>query len=167
MKRFSVLLAGVASLAIAATAFAAPALRSFGTGDVTLGSTVTIVNEAGEYGGVYLKSKSQSGKYLADVSFGFTNEGDVAGGAPRFSWPIDTDENGSVDGYAFLDVNNCGSNWVSTENDACVVWFGSDSYANWDAFAAANPMYRSAPGAIPFIIADWVGSYAVTDIDLR
>jgi hypothetical protein len=101
------------------------------------------------------------------VSFEFMNLGATAGGAPRFSWPIDTDLNGSVDGYAFLDVNNCGGNWVSSDNPSCVVWFGSTSYPNWDAFAAANPLYRSAPGAIPFVIADWIGTYSFENVLLR
>ena len=56
---------------------------------------------------------------------------------------------------------------VSTQNPACHVNFQSVDYANWAAFAAANPTFRSAQGATPFIIADAAGSYNVTDIVLR
>ncbi len=56
--------------------------------------------------------------------------------------------------------------WVSTANADCKVFYGANSFANWDAFAAANPTYKIAD-AIPFIIADQAGTYHVTGIDLR
>jgi hypothetical protein len=172
MRRSSLLLALVATLVIAVPAMAQPASRllTFGTGEATVTGpdSATLVNDAGEYSGVYLASRSQSGKPLNAVSFSFSYSGDVAGGAPRFSIPIDTDGNGSVDGYAFLDALNCGNTGtVSTESSTCLVYFGPDVYANWDAFAAANPDYRIAPGSIPFIIADQEGTYVISNIDLR
>jgi hypothetical protein len=172
MRRLSILIALIASIAIAVPALAAPPtkLLTFGTGmaTVTGPDSATLVNDPGEYSGVYLNSRSQSGKPLQAVSFSFDHSGDVAGGAPRFSIPIDTDGNGSVDGYAFIDALNCGNTGtVSTEDANCMVFFGPDSYANWDAFATANPDYRIAPGSIPFIIADQGGSYTITNIDLR
>jgi hypothetical protein len=172
MRRTSILLALVASFVIAVPALAAPPtrLQSFGTGEVAIlsNTSATLDNDPGEYSGVYLSSRSQSGKPLNAVSFSFTYEEDVAGGAPRFSIPIDTDHNGSVDGYAFLDANNCGNTGtVSTESSTCLVYFGPDVYANWDAFADANPDYRIAPGSIPFIIADQAGHYEISNIDLR
>ena len=150
-------------------------LQTFGTGDVTVaGNTVNINNDAGEYGGVYVKSKSNSGKSLSQADFSFTNNGgDVAGGAPRFSIPIDTDNNGKTgDGYAFIDVAGCGGTTgdytvVSTDNANCHVNFSGVDYANWDAFAAANPTYRIDPGSIPFVISDQPGTYSVKDISLR
>jgi hypothetical protein len=178
MKRVLVFLGVVAlSTTLAGPAWSDPVqrLRTFGTGLVTVtGDDVTIENESGQYGGVYISSKSQSGKLLADAVFSFRNDGgDIAGGAPRLSIPIDdpaTEE--TLDGYAFLDVYWCGGaagdqTVVSTELANCVVWYGSASYANWDAFAAANPTFRISPGHIPFVIADWEGSYAVTDVTLR
>ena len=181
MKR---VLIGLMVAAVAAIGFgggvasaSAPKLQTFGTGTVTVmgADSATIVNGTGEYGGVYLNSKSQSGKPLNAVSFSFVSTGDVTGGAPRFSIPIDTDGIGStVEGYAFLDVLGCGgvtgaTTTVSTDLSSCQVSFNSPNYnyANWDAFAAANPTYRISPGAIPFIIADEPGSYAVNSIDLR
>ena len=166
----------LAGLAVMGTAIAAnPKLNSFGPGDVSISEsgTVTIVNEPGEYGGVYLSSRSQSGKLLGEVDFSFISTGDVAGGAPRFSIPIDTDGNGIVEGYAFLDAANCGgvsnvTTTVSTEALNCPVFLNwGPSFANWDAFAAAHPTYRIAPGAIPFIIADQPGTYQVSNIVLR
>lgn len=168
MRRIAPALALSALILAAMPASAAPKLLTFGTGDVVAGTdSATIVNDVGEYGGVYLNSRSQSAKPLKDVVFSFVSTGDTAGGAPRFSWPIDTDRNGTVDGYAFLDVNGCGGPLVSSSSPTCTTYFGSEVFPNWAAFAAAHPDYRSAPGAIPFIIADWVGSYSVTDIVLR
>jgi len=161
-------------LAVALLAFPISAgntqLRSFGTGDVTItGNSATIVNDAGEYGGVYLNSKSWSAK-LASVAMSFVSTGeDVFGGAPRFSIPIDTGGNAAVDGYAFIDVNSCGSPTVSTTSSSCMVYFNTEPapYANWAAFAAAHSDWRVAPGYIPFIIADVEGSFEVSDIQLR
>ena len=136
-----------------------------GTVTVTGDGTATIVNGAGEYGGVYLSSKSQSGKTLNDVDFAFTSTGAVAGGAPRFSLPIDDPATSAKgDGYAFIDVNSCGGDTnVSTDNDNCIVYFGNQVHANWDAFAAAHPEYVVTPGVIPFIIADRTrGTYSVS-----
>lgn len=176
-RKPAIALACVALVAVASAAQAAPSktLKTFGTGDVTAtADSATIVNDAGEYGGVFLNSKSQSGKSLSQVVFEFRNaNGDVAGGSPRFSIPIDTDGTGSTDnGYAFLDVAGCGgtsgdNTLVSTQSATCAVNFQSVDYANWSTFASANPSYRIAPGFIPFIIADTAGSYAVDHIVLR
>lgn len=156
-------------MAITTTALAAPPLQSFGTGDVQVADgSATITNEAGEYGGVYLKARSLQNKPLASADFWFTSTGANAGGAPRFSIPIDTDGNTrTTEGYAFLDVNGCGGDtFVSTTNDACTVWFASVQYANWHAFAAANPTYRISRDT-PFIIADVEGTFSVEDISLQ
>jgi|tagenome__1003787_1003787.scaffolds.fasta_scaffold20942028_2 hypothetical protein len=123
-----------------------------------------------EDGGVYLNSKSVSGKRIGAVSFSFRSSGHVAGGAPRFSLPINTDGvSNKVAFYAFIDVNGCGSDtFVSTTNSACSVNAGSEVFANWAAFAAAHPSYRVAPGSTPFIVADGaLGTYTVSDIVLR
>ena len=181
MKRFLVVLmvAAVAAIGLGGVAASASAnkLQTFGDGTVTIGAdgdSATIVLSAGQFGGVYLNSKSQSAKPLNAVHFSFVSTGDVTGGAPRFSIPIDTDGvGGTVEGYAFLDAAGCGgvsggTTPVSTSSPDCHVNFLGADYANWATFADANPTYRIAPGAIPFIIADGsVGSYAVEGIDLR
>lgn len=170
-KTALVALTFAAALSVASPTQAAPALQTFGTGEVTINNgTVSIVNDSGEYGGVYLKSRSTSGKLLSAVDFSFTNTGDTAGGAPRLSIPIDTDMDGSTDnGYAFIDVNNCGGDFVSTTSSTCQVYFHTEPapYANWDAFAAAHPTWRIDPGNIPFVIADVAGTYSVTAVVLR
>jgi hypothetical protein len=175
MKRLSVVVALLAAFGVAGSALAVPALHPFGTGDVTVdGDDATIVNGAGEFGGVFLNSRSNSGKRLTAVDFSFTSTGDVTGGAPRFSIPIDTDDPGSGrDLFAFVDAQRCGGVsgtpvWVSTENPACIVDLNTGGfYANWDAFAAAHPDWRIAPGDVPFVIADQPGEYEVNDVQLR
>jgi len=45
---------------------------------------------------------------------------------------------------------------------------GTESFANWAAFAADHPTYKIASGTTPFIIADGeLGTYGVSDIVLR
>jgi hypothetical protein len=172
MRRFSIVFALVASLAIAGTVTAAPnKLRTFGTGDVTVTGTrsASIVNGVGEYGGVYVVGKSTYKRTLADVDFSFMSAGAVGGGAPRFSLPIDTNGDKTTDGYAFIDVNSCGgSTLVSTSSATCMVYFNTEPapYANWDAFAAAHPTWTTSQD-IPFVIADAAGSYNVSDIQLN
>jgi hypothetical protein len=177
MKKFIGVL-GIAVLALVLTASAALAgkatLQTFGTGTVTATTdSATIVNAAGQYGGVYLQSKSNSGK-LADVDVSFKSTTLVTGGAPRFSLPIDDPATSTKgDGHAFIDAANCGgvsgeTTLVSTESDTCKVFYGSGSWANWDAFVAANSTLRITPGSIPFIIADGAaGTYTITSIVLR
>jgi hypothetical protein len=173
MRRLSLVIALFALVALAGTATAAPTskLRTFGTGEVALTATgATLTNDPGEYSGVYLASKSRSGKRIASIHFSFEYSGAVAGGAPRFSIPLDTDRNGSLDGYAFLDALNCGNDGtVSTDAADCAVFlnFSSDWFVNWDAMVAAHPTWRIAPGKVPFVIADQPGTYVVTDVDLR
>jgi hypothetical protein len=150
-------------------------LRTFGTGEVELTSadSATIVNGSGEYGGVYVPGKAQSGRLLSQADFSFRNDGgDIAGGAPRLSIPINEPSTGpTVDSYAFIDLFWCGgaagdTTLVSTDSATCVVWYAGVSYANWDAFASAHPQYRIARGRDAFVIADQPGSYAVDAVDL-
>jgi hypothetical protein len=150
-------------------------LQAFGTGTVTITGpdSATIVNAAGQFGGVYIQSKSQSGNLLSAVSFSFVSTGDVTGGAPRFSIPINTDGGGgSVAGYAFIDAAGCGgasgaTTTVSTSSSGCHVNFLSVDYANWAALAAAFPTARVSQGHFPFIIADGsAGTYVVSNVVL-
>jgi hypothetical protein len=173
MKRgfIGLMVAAVAAIGFGSVAASASAnkLETFGTGTVTITSadSATIVNGTAEFGGVFINSRSQSAKPLNAVHFSFDSTGDSTGGAPRFSIPID--DGTTVLKYAFIGVLNCGypTGTVSTDLPNCMVNFNSVDYANWDAFATANPTFRIAPGQIPFIIADEPGSYAVSNIDLR
>jgi len=152
-------------------------LQAFGTGTVTITSanSATINNLAGQFGGVYVQSKDESGLALGDVHISFVSTGFETGGAPRFSIPINTagpsGGGGSVAGYAFMDAQGCGGTpqstiTVSTDSTTCAVNFQSHDYLNWATFASANPTYRPSQGHFTFIIADEPGSYAVRDIVL-
>ena len=178
-------LGGFAALILAGTSGAAPKgqLRTFGTGEVTTANnSATILIDVGEFGGVFEQSTGQQGKLLKDVTFAFTSRGDVAGGAPRFSIPINDglfDPNGD---YAFIDAAGCGAivgdnpgnvaTLVSTQNPACHVNFHGVDYANWATFASSNPTFRIAKD-IAFIIADAVppsnasATFVVTGIVLN
>jgi hypothetical protein len=185
VKKAVVVVGMVAAVAVmASAAFGAVSLKTFGTGEVTVagkdGSAekkagmVTIENDAGEYGGVYHGASGQT--RLPKVKLSFTSNGDVQGGAPRWSIPVNTDGDRDAEGYAFIDAANCGAQvgdnptniatLVSTKNADCKVFYGSDTYANWAEFAAANPASRLAP-APAFIIADAQGDYSVSNITIK
>ena len=174
MRRFSVLLALIASLAVAASAVAASPSKlrsdgSTGTATITGAKSATLTNDAGEYTYVYVISKAPYRKPLARVDFGFTATGSIAGGAPRLSIPVDSDDAGrGWDLFAFIDVNSCGgSGTVSTTSATCGVYIGSEYFANWDALAAAHPTWRMANDTSPFAIADQEGTYRLSNIDLN
>jgi hypothetical protein len=173
-------LAGLALFAFVAAAGAGPTrLKTFGTGEVTTaGTSATIVIDVGEASGVF--TGGSRGKLLGDSVFSFTSRGDVAGGAPRFSIPINDGAFDANTDYAFIDAAGCGANvgdnpgnvatLVSTQNPACHVNFHGTDYANWTIFAQSNPTFRVAKGWTPFIIADAVppsqtsATYVVTDV---
>lgn len=173
MRRFSLALALVASLAVTASVVAASPSKlrfdgSTGTATVTGPRSATLVNDAGEYTYVYVNAKSPYGKPLADVDFGFNATGDIAGGSPRLSIPVDSDDvGGGWDLFAFIDVNSCGGGFVSTTNASCGVYIGSEFFPNWDALAAAHPTWRMANDTSPFAIADQAGTYHLSNIDLN
>ena len=162
---------------VASMSMAAPNVKYQTFGAVTESPTgtftITLATNA-DSGGVFINAKPDSGKGIGSVLFSFISRGDVAGGAPRFSIPIDTNgKAATVEFYAFLDAAGCGGTTnvatnVSTELGYCAVNAGPESFANWAAFAAAHPTYRVAPGWHPFIIADGTaGTYVVSDIALR
>ena len=168
---FALVVGMALAIAIAGTSTAANTkYRTFGSGSVSVrGDTARINNGSDESGGVYLRSRSLSSKPLRAVHISFRSTGDVGGGAPRFSIPLNTGHAEDTPPYAFLDVNGCGSNVVSTSSTTCQVFlnFSNESFANWAALARAHPNWRIKAGGIPFIIADQPGNYRVTNIDLR
>ena len=116
----------------------------------------------GSYSGAYILNNGLSGQALSnvtDLSFEYTG---VAGaGAPRISLPI------SEGGYAFLAAYYCndGSGLADFINDpTCTIWYGANSYDNWAAFVAAHST-ASVGSALPFIIADEVGSWTISDVN--
>jgi hypothetical protein len=169
MRRLAAAIALIGVMALASTVTANGKLRTFGNGDVSVNhGTVTIDNGSAEYGGVYVNARNLAGKKLRAVHISFVSSGDTAGGAPRFSIPLNTGD-GADDHYAFLDVQNCGSSLVSTDNSHCPVFlnFSNESFANWAALVHAHPNWRVPKGGIPFIIADQPGHYVVSHIDLH
>jgi len=177
-------LGAFAAVILAGTSGAAPGgrLRTFGTGEViTANNSATIVIDVGEFGGVFQQGKGQSGQLLGDVTFAFTSRGDVAGGAPRFSIPIDDGSFDPNSDYALIDAAGCGATvgdnptgtatFVSTQNPQCHVNFHGVDYLNWATFATSNPTFRIAKNTA-FIIADAVppshvsATFVVTDIAL-
>jgi len=150
-------------------------------GDCTInpgGTTATLITTDGDpdgsYAGVYYAVSSLSGKLVGsvtNVSFTYSCPSAatcVTGGSPRLSIPIDTNGNGSWDSFAFIDAANCGQTGATTGtvNLACPVFFGSTLYANWAAFATANPTYRIATDAIAFVIADQPFRGTVSNVQL-
>lgn len=168
---FALVVGLVLVIAFAGVSTAAPKFRSFGTGDVTLTRTgARLVNGSGEYSGIYLRSRGNASKWVRSVHMSFDYAGTVAGGAPRFSIPLDTNRDNRLDGYAFLDALNCGNNGiVSTDDPDCKVFlnFGSESFDNWADLVATHPKWRIPARSIPFVIADQPGTYVVRHVDLR
>ncbi|HET7339552.1 MAG TPA: hypothetical protein VFK22_08385 [Candidatus Dormibacteraeota bacterium] len=173
----SLVLAALAALVLGATSASATGgkLKCFADTPATCtlnsSTSATIDSTQGGDAGVYLSNgKSTNGFPLANVSFSFTYLCDsggvtscIGGGAPRWSIPISTDGTATTAGYAFLDAQNClnggtaansdGTLTVSTTQPTCPVFFQSGQYANWDAFAAANPTFTIS-AALPFVISD-------------
>lgn len=125
----------------------------------------------GDYSGVYYATSHLAGKLLAEVTtLGFAYTGTATAGSPRISLPIDMDQNGSTDFYAFISAFHCndGAGTVNAISDTtCTIFWtgGPDSgVENWSAFAAANPSWQI--GAIPFVIADDAGMWTVSNVHL-
>ena len=161
--------AGTAAAANPLLCFDGPSEGTVYGGDCTINpdGTSATLNTAdgdvdGSYAGVYYATTSLSGDLIGTVtglSFTYsctTGAPCVTGGSPRMSIPIDTNNDGTTDGYAFIDANNCGqtTNRTGTVDQSCPVFFGSTLYTNWAAFASANPTYRIATDSVPFVIAD-------------
>ncbi len=181
-------LAALLTLAIAGSASAAPndlrtELYGNGTVEILGAKSARLVAQPGDAAIVYVIAKSPGGKLLRQIDLGFTalEDGQVSGGAPRLTIPLDTTGDGGWDVFVSIDTNACGGGasplaedvWVSTENPDCLVYFNDSSegpYANWDALVDARPTYRvaSKDSAQAFIIADWGPTdVTLTGIDLN
>jgi hypothetical protein len=162
--RHGLLLAIVLGAALSITALANAAggkLKCFADSPATCtlnsSTSATLDTTNGGDAGVYLSNgKATGGTPVANAGFSFqyfcANTIDytscVGGGAPRWSIPINVgnDPKDTQQVYAFLDANGCGDDGtVSTAAADCTVTLNSGgSYANWAAFAAANPTYTIA-----------------------
>jgi hypothetical protein len=146
------------------------------TGVATLDNTDG--NPNGSYSGVFVQNSNLGGKLLNNankLSFSYAAGTNTvaSGGSPRFSIPIDTDGDGAIDIYAFIDTLGCNNGspdngTLDAINDSSCTVALSDgtSYVNWAAFVAANPTYRIASDTVPFVIADQPGYWTITNVQL-
>jgi hypothetical protein len=127
-------------------------------------------NPYDQYSGVYLKKSNLAGKAIGHVrQLGFSYTGTPTAGSPRISLPIDTNSDGTTDGYAFISAYTCNDgagNVDAVADPTCTIYFGSDHYANLAALAAAHPEYRVTAHGIPFVIADDPGTWTVSNVKL-
>lgn len=184
MRRFlSITISAIlATFIFASVASAAPAkaqaLICFSGGGATCvvsnDNAATLDVPGGGYAGVYVNGKSYSNKPAASVDFSFDYWGDVSGGSPRLSIPMN--DGTSPTPYAFLDAAGCGYvtdvtpntfHTVSTTLATCATTFKGVTYANWDAFAAANPTVRIASGTLAFVIADQPGHVVIYSVTTK
>ncbi|HKY99339.1 MAG TPA: hypothetical protein VJL35_15910 [Gemmatimonadaceae bacterium] len=143
------------------------------TNGATLNTIDNDIDPYNNYAGVYIPS-NLGGRLLGDVnklSFDYDGSG-AAGGSPRISLPIDEDNDGDTEGYAYIDTQGCNTGdanvgTLDAINDpTCTVWYNNVSYENWGAFVTANPNYRVAKNAVTFIIVDAPGTFNITNVQL-
>jgi hypothetical protein len=141
-------------------------LNSSGTG-ATLDNTGG--DPDGSYSGVYYASSSLSGDLVSSItqlSFDYTGNAATAG-SPRISLPIDTDNNGSTNFYAFIGASACGiGGHVDIHNAGCLVFWttGPVSGESWATFSSHG--WRVATDDVPFVVADDAGIWTVSNIQL-
>ena len=117
----------------------------------------------GSYSGVYIETNNLAGQALSDItSISFQYTGTATAGSPRISLPL------SSGGYAFISAYYCnnGAGLVDAINDeTCTIYYGANSYENWDAFVAANPG-ATVGTDYSFIIADDPGTWTISNVRL-
>jgi hypothetical protein len=184
---FAFVLSGVLLGNGGSAAAANPLLCFSGTTDGGFNGTCTLIaggailntfdgdtNPNNNYAGVYYAESSLSGKPLADVTASFTyaaGAGTTAsGGSPRLSIPIEDNDATTVLAYAFVDTLGCNdgsanNGTLSLSDTTCTVSYGSGTWANWAAFAAAHPTWTVSDD-LPFVIADQPGLWTITNVQL-
>ena len=180
------LVLSAALLGNAGTAAAANPLLCFsGTTDGTTyggvctilpgGTSATLNNTGGDpdgsYSGVYYASSNLSGKLVSSITqLSFDYTGVATAGSPRISLPIDTNNDGSADFYAFIGASACGvGGHVDIHNAGCLVFWtaGPVSGESWATFSAHGwRVAATAPDNIPFVIADDAGIWTVSNVQL-
>ena len=176
----AVLLLGSATAVFAAPPATAPGQNKIqcfdGTTDGGFGGTCTLESNGakgkatlavssssptGDYAGVYTLESKLYGSTLAgltQVSYHYTGTITPQPGNLSYNIPIDTDGNGSTEGYAFVDAYYCpgvGGNVDVINDPNCGIYYqGVSFYPNWAAFAAAYPGAKVATDNYAFIIAE-------------
>ncbi len=126
------------------------------------------------YAGVYLQNSNLDGKLVSKSTSSRSRSTDWEPQVDRhdISVPIDEDDDGTTEAYAFVDTLGCNdSSPISGTLDAiddptCLVAYGATVYPNWAAFASANPTYRLASDALSFVIVDQPGEFTITNVQL-
>jgi len=114
----------------------------------------------GDYAGVFTNDSNLYGQPLGQViQAGYQYSGTIAPQPGNLSYniPIDTDGDGTTNGYAFVDAFYCpGTNGnVDIVSDAnCGIFLNSVFYANWVALVAAFPNGKVATDAFVFVVAE-------------
>lgn len=118
-------------------------------------------NEAGDYAGVYTLNSNMYGALLTSLtqlSYHYTGTIDPLPGNLSYNIPIDTNNDGATDFYAFVDAFYCpGVDGVVDiiKDPACGIWEGGVTFReNWAAFLAANPGAKVATDNYVFVIAE-------------
>jgi hypothetical protein len=129
----------------------------------------------GSYAGVTPQSNFIRGRLIGNVqnlNFSYAG-GPHAGGAPRLSIPIDEDNNGSWDHFAFMDAPGCndGDEFVGRlegrPDNTCLVSYNVQTFPNWKAFVTAHPTYKIATNAVTFIIVDQPAHYVIWGVQIN
>lgn len=144
------------------------------------GTTARLMTDDGDgnpnnnYAGVYIENSNLDGKVLSEVnqlSFTYSGTG-AAGGSPRLTIPIDENNDGMYEGFAYIDTLGCNNGDANTGtldllgDASCTISYQNVGYENWQGFVSAHPDYRVAAGYVPFIIVDQPGTFSVTDVRL-
>jgi hypothetical protein len=115
----------------------------------------------GDYAGVYIPHSTLSGKLLGKVKkLGYHYKGNVkpTPGDLSLNVPLDENNNGSTEEYAFVDAFYCpGHNGhVDIIKDShCGIYVGGVTfYPNWKALVTAHPTWKVATDNPPILIAE-------------
>jgi uncharacterized repeat protein (TIGR01451 family) len=133
----------------------------------------------GEYSGVYFDPSALTGETVGQItalSFAYTGN-TPEGNGPRITLPIDTDGVGGTDFYITIDARDCTTGGVvDIHNASCTIWKNTDGTtpvaSNWASLVATHPQWRVSStasangGTTPFIIADGVGAWNLSDVHM-
>lgn len=157
-------------------------IQCFQSGDATCtlnsngakGSATLTVTGPGDASVYYLHyNGSVYGNLLSSIpQLSFTYTGTPVAGSPRFSIPVDTNDDGFTDFWAYASAYYCndGFGLVDVINDAtCTIYVSNDplvSYPNWAAFVASQPAISTVAltDNYLFVIADDVGTWTVNNV---
>lgn len=128
-------------------------------GSATLNNTDSVAT--GDYAGVYIAESTLAGQPLTSVTqLGYRYSGASVPhpGSLSLNVPIDTNGDGSTDGYAFIDAAYCPGTGgqVNVVNDAsCGIYYqGTTYYGSWAQFVMAYPGAKVATDNLAFVIAE-------------